>query len=72
MCDWCDIIFEQAQGYAGKVDRTSVMQKQPSEGFIKKGFIRNFAAFTKKHLYRKLFFDKVKLCRSATSLKANL
>ena len=68
MCDWCDIIFEQAQGYAGKVDRTSVMQKQPSEGFIKKGF----AAFTKKHLYRKLFFDKVKLCRSATSLKASL
>ena len=52
-----------------KVNRTSVMQKQLSEGFFKKRFMRNFAEFTKKHLCRKLFFDKVKLCRSATSLK---
>ena len=45
------------------------MQKQPSEGFFKKSFMRNFPEFTKKHLCWNLFFDKVKLCRSATSLK---
>ena len=31
------------------------MQKQPSEGFFKKGVMRNFAEFTRKHLYRNLF-----------------
>ena len=30
--------------------------------------MKNFAEFAKKHL----FFDKVKLCRSTTSLKTNL
>ena len=39
---------------------------------VKKGFMRIFAEFTKKHLCRNLFFDKVKLCRSATSLKSSL
>ena len=29
------------------------MQKQPSEGFFKKGVMRNFAKFTRKHLYPK-------------------
>ena len=48
------------------------MQKQPSEEFFKKSVRRNFAEFTKKHLYQNLFFDKVKLCRSTTSLKASL
>ena len=58
------IIFEKAQ----KV----LMQKQPSIGFFKKGVLRNFAKFKRKHLCRNLFFDKVKLCRSAVSLKARL
>ena len=44
------------------------MRKQPSEGFFKKSVMRNFAEFTRKYLCRDLFFDKVKLCRSATSL----
>ena len=58
----CDIVFEKEQGYGGKVNRTSVMQKQHSEGFFYKGFMKNFAEFThKKNLCRKLFFDKVKL-----------
>ena len=39
------------------------MQKQPSEGFFKDGVMRNFW---------NLFFDKVKLCRSVTSLKTSL
>ena len=34
--------------------------------------MRNFPEFTKKHLCRNLFFDKAKLCRSATSLKSSL
>ena len=31
------------------------MQKPPSERFIKKGAMRNFAEFTRKHLYRNPF-----------------
>ena len=45
------------------------MQKQPSKGFFKESVMRNFAEFTRKHLCRNQFFDKVKLCRSSTSLK---
>ena len=45
------------------------MQKQPSEGSFKKGFMRIFAEFTKKHLCQNLFFDKV-FDNSATSLKS--
>ena len=44
----CDIGFEKAQCCAGKVNRTSVMQKQPFEAFFKKCFMRNFAEFTNK------------------------
>ena len=32
------------------------MQKQPSERFLKKGFMRNFAEFTEKYLYGNSFF----------------
>ena len=39
---------------------------------VKKGFMRIFAEFTKKHLCQNLFFDKFKLCRSATLLKSSL
>ena len=45
------------------------MQKQKSEGFLEKRVTRNFAELTRKHLCRNLFFDKVKICRSAASLK---
>ena len=44
----CHIVFEKAQDRAGKVSRTSVYAKQPSEGFLKKVFVRNFAEFIKK------------------------
>ena len=46
------------------------MQRQLFEGFFKNGFMRNFPEFTrKKNMCPNLFFDKFKLCRSATSLK---
>ena len=48
------------------------MRKQPSEGLFKKSVMRNLPELTRKHLYWNLFFDKVKLCRSATSLKTSL
>ena len=48
------------------------MQKQPSKGFFKESVMRNCAEFTRKHLSRNLFFDKVKLSRSSTSLKVSL
>ena len=34
--------------------------------------MRNFAKFTRKHLCRNLFFDKVRRCRSTTLLKTRL
>ena len=34
--------------------------------------MRNFAEFARKYLRRNLFFDKVKLCRYAPSLKTRL
>ena len=42
------------------------IQKQPPEVFYKKGVLRNFAKFTRKHLCQNLLFNKV---RSATLLK---
>ena len=60
----CDIVFKKVKVVLGVLK-----QKQPSKGFFKKGFMRNFPEFTKKHLCRNIFFSKVKPCRSATSLK---
>ena len=68
----CDIVFEKTKGRGGTVNRTSVYAEDPSEGFFKKSVMTNFADFTRKHLCRNLFFDKVKLCRFATSLKTSL
>ena len=45
-----EIIFEKAQDSPGKVNRGSVIQKQSSEGFFKRSFMRNFAEFTKKNI----------------------
>ena len=44
------------KGHCATVNRRSVYKKQPSEGFFKKDFMRNFAEFTRKHLCRNLFF----------------
>ena len=46
-----------------------LLQKQQSDGFFKKGVMRNFEKFTRKHWRRNLFFNKVKLCRSANFIK---
>ena len=55
----CDIAFEKAKGRGGKVSKQNEcrMQKQPPEGFFKKGVMRNFVEFTRKHLGQNLFFD---------------
>ena len=43
------------------------MQKQQSEGFFKKGVMKNFAEFTRKHLYSNPFFvfscEFCKICK---------
>ena len=52
----CDIVLEKAKGRGGTVNRTSVYAEEPSEGFFRKGVLRNFAEFTRKHLWRNLFF----------------
>ena len=68
-----DIIFEKVKGRGGAVNSERVfIQKQPSEGFFKKGVMRNFAKYTRKHLCRNLFPDKIKPYRSVTSLKTRL
>ena len=35
--------------------RKVLVQEQPSKGFFKKGHIRNFAEFTRKHVLESLF-----------------
>ena len=35
------------------------MQKQPSKGFFKKGVMRNFVEFTRKHVPESLFLIKL-------------
>ena len=70
----CDIIFEKATDRDEKVNRTSVYAEARSsrpKGSLKKGAMRNFAEFTRKHLCRNLFFNKVKPCGSAISLKTS-
>ena len=42
------------------------------EVFCKKGVLRNFTKFTGKHLYQRLFFNKVAGLRRTTSLKKSL
>ena len=42
------------------------------EVFRKKGALRNFAKFTGKHLWQRLFFNKVAGLRPATLLKKSL
>ena len=66
----CDIVFEKATGRGGKVNRTRVYAEP--KGFFKKCVMMNFAEFTRNHLCWNIVFDKVKLCRSATSLKTSL
>ena len=45
------------------------MQKQPSEGFFKKGVMGNFAEFTRKHLSWNIFLvfscEICKICKNA-------
>ena len=48
--------------------RTKSRSSHP-EVFCKKGVLRNFAKFTKKHLCQSLFFNKVAGLRPATLLK---
>ena len=67
-----DIVFEKTEGRGRAVNRTILLQKQLSDGFFKKSVMRNFAEFAGKPLCRNLFFNKVKVPRSATSLKASL
>ena len=58
----CDIISEKAKDRGGTINRTSFIQKQPSERFFKKGILNNFTEFTRKDLRRNLFFlIKIKL-----------
>ena len=62
-----DIVFEKAKGYGRTVNRTSVYAEAAIRRVFKGSVKRYFAEFTRKHLCANLFFDKVKLCKSATS-----
>ena len=63
----CDIVFENAEGPVWSSNRV-IMHKHPYE----KGVTRSFAKFARQHLWQSLFFDKIRCCRSATSLKTRL
>ena len=41
----CHIVFEKAKGHGGTLTERVFMLKQPSEGFFRKDFMRNFAEF---------------------------
>ena len=69
----CNIVFEKVQDPAGKVNRTSVYAEAAVQRVLSKRFSDKFPRIHKeKHLCRNLFLDKVRLCRSATSLKSSL
>ena len=44
-------------------------QKQPPE-IYKKAVLKNFAIFTEKHLFRRLFLTMLQVCRSQSLLKS--
>ena len=52
-------------------NKTTIRSSRP-EVFRKKGFLRNFAKFTGKHLCQSLFLNKVAGLRPATLLKKRL
>ena len=52
--------------------KTFSKQKQPPEVFYKKGVLRNFTKFIRKHLCLSLFFNKVAGLRPAALLKKRL
>ena len=64
-----DIVFQKSKGRGGTVNRTSVHAEAT---VFRKGAEKKFSKLTRKYLCRNLFFDKVKLCRSATSLATRL
>ena len=69
----CDIVFKKVQGRAWNVGRTSPYAEAAVRRILLKWFYENIRRIRKRnHLCRNLFFDKIKLCRSATSLKSNL
>ena len=49
-----------------------IFRSSRPEVFCKKGVLRNFAKFTVKHLWQRLFFNKVSGLCPATLLKKNL
>ena len=50
----------------------NLIRSSRPEVFCKKGVLRNFAKFTRKHLCQNLFFNKVAGLRPATLLKRRL
>ena len=64
----CDIVFEKVRGRDGTVNRMSDRQKQSSKGFYIEGISQNLQEDTCDGD----FFDKVRRCRSETSLKTRL
>ena len=68
----CDIVFEKAKGRDGKKNRTSVYAETAVQGVLQKRYYEKFRRIHKKTSVLESFFDKAKLCRSATSLKPSL
>ena len=63
-----DIGFEKAKGCGRTVNRTSVYAEGAVQRFFKKGVMRNFAEFTRMHLYRNLFlvfsYEFCEICKN--------
>ena len=69
----CDVVFEKTKCCGGTVNRMSFYAEAAVwKGSLKNGVMKNITEFTRKNLWQNVVFDKVKLCRSATSLKTSL
>ena len=68
----CDIVFEKTEGSGGTVNRTSVYAEAVVQRDLKRKYYEKFRRIYKKTSVPDLFFDKVKLCRSSTSLETSL
>ena len=55
-----------------KSEYFKIVRSSRSEVFCKKGFLKNFAKFTGKHLCESLFFNNIASSRPATLLKERL
>ena len=66
----CDTVFQKVKGHGRTINRASVYPEAAVRRVFKKGVMRNFAQFTRKHLYCNPFLvfscEFCEICKSST------